>query len=156
MKTKLKDRLRPIVENVANEIESIRRAVEAANDEDELPDDDGRPIPPVHPDTVIDVCARAFGCSPLDIKSPARAQPVADARACVSFFLVRHIGMKLQEVGRILNRHHSAIIHGVRKVEELILRDRMFAARFAIARHELKTILSSSENEVPDNPNLND
>ena len=85
--------------------------------------------------------ARYFGLKVADLKSPARRQALVVARG-VAMYLARQLtGSSYQQIGAYFGgRDHTTVIHGCRRVEKLLLRDR--ATRQAIA--ELKRWLSAS------------
>jgi chromosomal replication initiation ATPase DnaA len=66
---------------------------------------------------VLKNVARHFGLTSADLKSESRAQPLALARHIAIFFMKKHLGMGLSEIGRHLGgRDHSTILHAYRKI----------------------------------------
>ncbi|MDP2205239.1 MAG: chromosomal replication initiator protein DnaA [Alphaproteobacteria bacterium] len=64
-----------------------------------------------------------------DILSPRRARPVARPRQVAMYLAKALTEHSLPEIGRKFGgRDHTTIIHGVRKIEELLLTDRQLAA----------------------------
>ncbi|MFN7113895.1 MAG: chromosomal replication initiator protein DnaA [Alphaproteobacteria bacterium] len=64
-----------------------------------------------------------------DILSPRRARPVARPRQVAMYLAKALTEHSLPEIGRKFGgRDHTTIIHGVRKIEELLLADRQLAA----------------------------
>jgi len=74
---------------------------------------------------IIKTVADVFGATPEDIKGKRRTKPIADARA-VCFFLLRKTGMTVENVGKKLNRHHTTVVLGTKKVESLLSFDKAF------------------------------
>lgn len=74
---------------------------------------------------LIKIVADIFGTSPTDIKGKSRTKPTADARA-VCFYFLRKKGMTVEKVGQLFNRHHTTVVLGTQKVEELLSFDKSF------------------------------
>ena len=74
---------------------------------------------------IIKTVGEVFGATPEDIKGKRRTKPIADARA-VCFFLLRKTGMTVENVGEKLNRHHTTVVLGTKKVESLLSFDKAF------------------------------
>ena len=79
--------------------------------------------------------ASYFGLKLSDLKSPLRRQPIVAARS-MSMYLARQLTKSsLEQIGAYFGgRDHSTVLHGCRRTEELLRRDR--ATRQAVA--ELK------------------
>jgi chromosomal replication initiator protein len=74
---------------------------------------------------IIKIVATIFGATPEDIKGKRRTRPIADARA-VCFYLLRKTGMTVENVGEKLNRHHTTVVLGTKKVQKLLSFDKEF------------------------------
>lgn len=64
--------------------------------------------------TVID-SAREYEVSAQDILGESRTRSIAQARQVV-FYRLHTSGFSLSQIGRLLQRDHSTVLHGVRKV----------------------------------------
>jgi chromosomal replication initiator protein len=78
---------------------------------------------------IIKTVATIFGTTPEDIKGKRRTKPIADARA-VCFFFMRKTGMTVENIGEKLNRHHTTVVLGTKKVESLLSFDKAFINQF--------------------------
>ena len=74
---------------------------------------------------IIKTVGEVFGATPEDIKGKRRTKPIADARA-VCFFFMRKTGMTVENIGEKLNRHHTTVVLGTKKVESLLSFDKAF------------------------------
>lgn len=59
------------------------------------------------PQQLIEDVAERYGVTPDDILSKKRTQTVADARALVCYFLLKHLHMSSTEVGNAINRNKA-------------------------------------------------
>ncbi len=86
--------------------------------------------------------ARYFGLRVADLKSPARRRPLVVARG-VAMYLARQLTRKsYEQIGDYFGgRDHTTVIHGCRRIEKLLQRDR--GTRQAIA--ELKRWLTVND-----------
>jgi chromosomal replication initiator protein len=85
--------------------------------------------------------AKYFGLTVADLRSPRRRQPLVAGRG-VAMYLSRQLtGKSFGEIGAYFGgRDHTTVLHGCRRTEALIARDR--ATRQAVA--ELKRLLHAS------------
>jgi chromosomal replication initiator protein len=85
--------------------------------------------------------AKYFGLTLVEMKSPKRRQPLVAGRA-VAMYLARQLTAKsFAQIGAYFGgRDHTTVLHGCRRTERLIGRDR--ATRQAVA--ELKRLLHAS------------
>jgi len=86
-----------------------------------------------HEEALRLVCA-LWGVVVDDLKGPCRAIEFAAPRQAFMLLCRRHCKhLSLPQVGRILNRDHTTVLHGLRKAKERIERDALFAELFAKA-----------------------
>ncbi|MGE4137834.1 MAG: DnaA/Hda family protein [Pirellulales bacterium] len=90
---------------------------------------------------IATLTAKYFGLTLADLKSPRRRQPLVAGRG-VAMYLARQLtGKSFDEIGQYFGgRDHTTVLHGCRRTETLIARDR--ATRQAVA--ELKRLLHAS------------
>ena len=90
---------------------------------------------------IASLTAKYFGLTLSDLKSPERRQPLVAARG-VAMHLVRQLtGKSYAEIGRYFGRRdHTTVLHGCRRTESLLARDR--TTRLAVA--ELRRLLNAS------------
>lgn len=72
------------------------------------------------PQQLIEDVAERYGVTPDDILSKKRTQTVADARALVCYFLLKHLHMSSTEVGNAINRNHATALHSIQKVDMML------------------------------------
>lgn len=58
----------------------------------------------------------SMGVSPRVIMGQSRARPIARARQAIMRRLYQY-GLSVSEIGRILGRDHTTVIHGIRRAE---------------------------------------
>lgn len=82
-----------------------------------------------------------------DVMGPCRSKTVAEARSVV-MYLLRQRKYRLRDVGTILNKDHTTVIYGCRRVASRIKTDREFAVQIAY----LCNLVKSVRIEVPGMP----
>lgn len=81
------------------------------------------------PEAIIKETARYYGLNPDDLRGQSRAKNTAMARQ-VSMYLMRTlINISLNEIGaEYSDRNHATVLSSIRKVEDLISKDKKMAA----------------------------
>jgi len=80
-----------------------------------------------HHDVIKSVCSY-FELRPSQIKSSSRAEHVALPRQVIMYLLRHELGMKHQEIAGLLKRRdHTTVMHGVQKVERLLVKNPLFS-----------------------------
>ena len=75
------------------------------------------------PEYIVDKTADYYNIEPDQIFGKGKTKNVAAARQ-MSIYLMRKLtGLTLEEIGSVLNRDHSTILHSIRKVEESVNTD---------------------------------
>tara|TARA_R110001632_G_scaffold102278_4_gene210466 strand:+ start:3837 stop:4376 length:540 start_codon:yes stop_codon:yes gene_type:complete len=74
-----------------------------------------------------DYC-RLLGVTMEEITSKRRTRHLADCRAILGYILVERFHMPLTHAGKIINRHHSSIIHYKKLVPEAAQYDPTFSS----------------------------
>ena len=73
-----------------------------------------------------------FGIDPREMSSSRRLRAAARARQVAMYLIRRHTGASLPDIGRRMGgRDHTTVMHGIRRVEELIASDPAFASAVA-------------------------
>ena len=95
-------------------IESVLgKGTEASNDK-------GRKTP----GEVIDAIAKYYDIGKRNLLGDSRARPVARPRQILMYLLRTHLGIPLEEVGRLVgNRDHTTVMHAVEKITQLASSD---------------------------------
>lgn len=70
--------------------------------------------------TVIETVSKITGIAVDKILSKSRVRTVSDARKFCYKYFREHMGLDLEEVASIMNRTHSAILIGIRRMNDLI------------------------------------
>lgn len=66
---------------------------------------------------LITLVAQKFGVGVRDVFSDFRERKVTRARWAAMYVLRHEKGYSFPEIGRVMNRDHTTVIHGVRRVE---------------------------------------
>lgn len=64
---------------------------------------------------VIHAVCSATGVPMGDLMSPRRHAPIARARHLAAW-LMRRRGLRLEQIGRVLGRHHTTVVSSLRRV----------------------------------------
>lgn len=79
---------------------------------------EARPLkPPAERDVLLRVVAEHYGAKVSDLKSGSRRQRLCQARHVASYLLRRHQLLTWCEIGELLQRDHTTIMHGAKKVQ---------------------------------------
>jgi chromosomal replication initiator protein len=82
-----------------------------------------RPRANIAPDAIVQAVCAYFNVSKRALLGPARARIVARPRQMLMYLLRTETGMPLEEVGRMVGRDHSTVIHAVDKITALASED---------------------------------
>lgn len=76
------------------------------------------------PEDVIDAVSKYYQTGKRLLLGEGRARPIARPRQILMYLLRTHLGMPLEEVGRIIGgRDHTTVMHAVEKISELATND---------------------------------
>ncbi len=76
------------------------------------------------PDDVIEAVSKYFQIGKRLLLGESRARPIARPRQVLMYLLRTHLGIPLEEVGRVVGgRDHTTVMHAVEKVSELATND---------------------------------
>jgi chromosomal replication initiator protein len=85
---------------------------------------------PVDHNRIIKACADNFGVTLKDITNGGRTKQLALARQVAMFVLRAKLSLSLKEIGGLFgDKDHTTVMHALRKVSELSIKDPAFAAR---------------------------
>jgi chromosomal replication initiation ATPase DnaA len=87
---------------------------------------------------VVERVCDVFKVSMEDLQGPSRKRTVADARRVLVLFLRELALMSFQEIGTLLDRHHSTIMHLLEGTAERTQTDALFARQLEFIREGLK------------------
>lgn len=91
----------------------------------------------VDPDEIIKTICSYYNIKQSHLKSPNRSDFLAHPRQVAMFILRKELGLKLEEIAYLLKRKdHTTIMHGVEKIEGLVIKDPLF-------KQEVDRIISS-------------
>ena len=72
------------------------------------------------PDEVIDAVSKYFQIGKRLLLGESRARPIARPRQILMYLLRTHLGIPLEEIGRVVGRRdHTTVMHAVEKITEL-------------------------------------
>lgn len=89
------------------------------------------PRPVVNRKHIMAKVAAFYGLSVLDLKGPFRTKAVCLPRHVAFYLLKEVLGLSLPETGRVMNRDHTTVLHGIRQIKRLILIDGELASDIA-------------------------
>lgn len=72
-----------------------------------------------NPQEVINAIAKHFQLGKRSLLGESRARPVARPRQILMYFLRTQIGLPLDEVGRLVGRDHTTVMHAVDKITQM-------------------------------------
>lgn len=76
------------------------------------------------PEEVIDAVSKYYQIGKRLLLSETRARPIARPRQLLMYILRTHLGVPLEEIGRIIGgRDHTTVMHAVEKISKLALND---------------------------------
>ena len=90
----------------------------------------------VRPGRILVHVAEDWDVSIVDLTGPSRAVPLVHARHVAMYLLRRHTELSLPAVGKLVNREHTTVLGGVRKVEgrpDLLARAKRVSERLRAA-----------------------
>jgi chromosomal replication initiator protein len=84
----------------------------------------GRNVPKSTPDQVIDAVSKYYQIGKRLLLGDSRARPIARPRQVLMYLLRTHLGVPLEEVGRVVGgRDHTTVMHAVEKITQLATQD---------------------------------
>ena len=87
--------------------------------------------------TIIAATARAFDVDPDDITGPSRIRHVVEARRVAIALILKLRSVAKSEIGRIINRDHSTVLHNLRAFDAANARSPKLAATVAAIERRL-------------------
>jgi chromosomal replication initiator protein len=75
----------------------------------------------VPPEVILSVTARYFGLRREDLVSKSRSRPLTTARHVAMYLLRELTQLSLIKIGDLFERDHTTVLHGIQKVEKLML-----------------------------------
>lgn len=90
-------------------------------------------------EAIVAATAHEFGVTVLDIKSNRRSAFIVRPRH-VAMYLARNMTPRsLPEIGRMVGAHdHSTVIHAVKRINQALATDPVFAGRVAALRDRIE------------------
>lgn len=74
----------------------------------------------ISPDDLINKIAKYYSLGKRQLLGDSRAIPVVRPRQILMYLLRKHVGLPLQEVGRVVGRDHSTVMNAVEKITQLL------------------------------------
>lgn len=76
------------------------------------------------PDEAVDVITKYYQVGKRQLLGESRARPIARPRQMLMYILRTHLGIGLEEVGRLVGgRDHTTVMHAVEKITQLAMSD---------------------------------
>ena len=76
---------------------------------------------------ILETVCQRFGLSAIEVRLGGRTDKYCRARWTASYFLFKKETLNLSDVGRYLERDHSSIIYGLKRLDEMTRADIEFA-----------------------------
>jgi chromosomal replication initiator protein len=70
-------------------------------------------------ENIIRVVCEHFDYTVDQLKEQDRHRPFVFARNCLTYFLFKYTRMSKVEIGKLLGKHHTSIIHSLRALQDL-------------------------------------
>lgn len=100
------------------------------------------PLPEAHspkPEVIVNTVCFALNVTLAEIRSNKRNQKIADARAFISYFLIKYTRLKQVQIVKIMNlKHHTSVISHLKKVSQL----QAFNKAFADKKNKIENLIS--------------
>ena len=74
-----------------------------------------------------EIAAQMFGANMVDLLSPSRLRAHTDARMFVYYWATTSTQMTITSIGKWFNRDHATVIHGAKRIKDLLEVDKNFA-----------------------------
>ncbi len=75
------------------------------------------------PNNLVSAVAKYYSLGKRSLLGPSRARPIARPRQILMYLLRRELGLPLEEVGRVVGRDHTTVMHAVEKITQLASSD---------------------------------
>ena len=75
------------------------------------------------PEYIVEKTSSYYNLTPEDIMGKGKTKSIATARQMATYLMRKLTTLTLEEIGAVLKRDHSTILHSIRKVEESINTD---------------------------------
>lgn len=92
-------------------------------------------------DFVVDYVCNIFGVSFDELESPNRSRRLVKARQTLTCLILEYTEMSLSEIGRMMNRDHSTIIHLRDKMTHDLTHDENLKEKY----NKLKSLIEGNE-----------
>ena len=83
---------------------------------------------------IMNAVAEAYGITLEELRSHSRIARIATARAVVCYLLYRNYNYSTKDVGNMVLRDHTTVMHNCRKVQGFYLLQKMYATDLAIIK----------------------
>ena len=75
------------------------------------------------PEFIIGKVADFYNISPEEVIGKGKTKDVANARQLSTYLIRKLTGQTLEQIGEVMNRDHTTVLHSIRKVEENLQND---------------------------------
>ena len=75
------------------------------------------------PEYIVEKTAAFYSLNPEDILGKGKTKNIAAARQMATYLMRKLTTLTLEEIGAVLNRDHSTILHSIRKIEDSVNTD---------------------------------
>ena len=75
------------------------------------------------PEYIVEKIADYFNLTPEEITGKGKTRNVANARQMAIYLIRKLTGQTLEDIGKLIGRDHTTVLHSIRKVEENLASD---------------------------------
>ncbi|MBP5165873.1 MAG: chromosomal replication initiator protein DnaA [Oscillospiraceae bacterium] len=79
------------------------------------------------PDYIVEKISSYFELTPEELSGKSKVKNTAQARQIAMYLMRKLTNMTLEEIGAVLNKDHSTVLHSIKKVEDSIAESPRFA-----------------------------
>jgi len=101
-------------------------------------------------ETIVEVVSSFYSYTPEQLIAEGRSDKMISGARFIAFYFVRKyvFPVALKRVGKVFNRHHATVIHGLKRVEAMKQQSKIFVQELDLIGEEVKKALASRIEEV--------
>ncbi len=95
------------------------------------------------PEYIGEYCSKFYNVAPEKIYSTGQKKDVVKVRQVCFYICKELLDISLQQIGKIYNRDHTTVMHGIRKIESLMEEDEIFRETVEMLMKDIKSETSN-------------
>lgn len=94
-------------------------------------------------ETIVEVVSSFYSYTPEQLISEGRSDKMISEARFIAFYFVRKyvFPVALKRVGKVFNRHHATVIHGLKCVEEMKEQNNFFLEELSLIEEKVRNAL---------------